>query len=212
MSFLLCCFVSKSKYKYNFWYLYFYLRYDIIISQISLYADTNLFTHYEEKMKKSFTNEGLAQENAIDMAEQHYIYDLIDTLNSFFRNHFDGAVKVESLIEHPFYIAFEGDKFSKFLNYALSLEMGGRVIHIYLREMNDELNVLIGTSEDLKITAENESELRRLADDIGFSISLNDKSIIASKSVKITNTIPLHAINIQKTLYDQLYLAFFGSK
>ena len=35
-------------------------------------------------MKKSFTNEGLAQENAIDMAEQHYIYDLIDTLNSFF--------------------------------------------------------------------------------------------------------------------------------
>ena len=90
--------------------------------------------------------------------------------------------------------------------------MGGRVIHIYLREMNDELNVLIGTSEDLKITAENESELRRLADDIGFSISLNDKSIIASKSVKITNTIPLHAINIQKALYDQLYLAFFGSK
>ena len=163
-------------------------------------------------MKKSFADESLARENALDMAERHYIYDLIDTLNSFFRNHFDGAVKVESLIEHPFYIAFDGGKFSRFLNYALSLEMGGRVIHIYLREMNDELNILIGTNEDLKIDENCEAELRRLAEDIGFSIILSDKGIIASKRVEITNTIPLHAIDAQKALYDQHYLAFFGGK
>lgn len=163
-------------------------------------------------MKKSDTKKSLAQENVLDNSDKHYIYDLVDTLNSFFRNHFDSVVKVESLIEHPFYIFFDGSKFSKLLSYALSLEMGDNVIHIYLRELDGMLNVLIGTKEGLQITNENEATLRQLAEDIGFSLTITEEALIISKEIEITEAIPLRAINTQAELYDLLYCAFFGNK
>jgi hypothetical protein len=165
----------------------------------------------EMTMKKSYTK-NIENENLVNISDRHYIYDLIDTLNSFFRNHFEDVVKIESLIEHPFYIAFDGGKFSRLLSYALSLETGGKVIHIYLRELDGELNVLIGTKDGLKIDEVCEAELHRLAEDAEFSITLRDDAIIASKKVEFVDTVPIHAINVQNALYDQLYCAFFGDK
>lgn len=162
-------------------------------------------------MKRSAAK-SLPQKNLLDITDRHYIYDLVDTLNSFFRNHFDGAVKFESLIEHPFYIDFDGSKFSEFLNYALSFGMGEKVLHIYLRQLEDELNILIGAKDDLKIDESFEAELRRLAEGIGFSIAIRDNTLIASKKVNFSNAVPMNAIKPQAPLYDQLYCAFFGDK
>ena len=101
---------------------------------------------------------------------------------------------------------------TEFLNYALSLGMGEKILHIYLRQLEDELNILIGAKDDLKIDASFEAELRRLAEGIGFSIAIRDNTLIASKKVNFSDAVPINAIKPQAPLYDQLYCAFFGDK
>lgn len=161
-------------------------------------------------MRRSIASEMPANDTPFHLEDRHYIYDLIDTLTSFFRNYFENSVKVVSLVEHPLYVTFDGAKFSEFINYALSLNKNGGIMNIYLRELDGMLNLLIGTCDTLKITADEEKELHRLAGEIGFDVNLRDNAIIAYKKAEIIKAVPLRATDVPNTLFEQLCFAFFG--
>lgn len=161
-------------------------------------------------MRKNDANESIFSDYNINESDKYLIYDVVETIRSFFRSYFVDAVKIDASIQSPSYIYLKGRALAYFFKEAIKLNNGENILHIYITDTDNVLNIVIGTKEGIQINKEQESSLYEIARIGDFGMEIAEGNIIIRHKLENIDSISVRSMDSRCPLYDEFKEVFFG--
>ena len=161
-------------------------------------------------MRKNDANESIFSDYNINESNKYLIYDVVETIRSFFRAYFADAIKIDASIQSPSYIFLKGRALAYFFKEAIKLNKGENILHIYITDTDNVLNIVIGTKNGMEINKEHENNLYEIARIGDFGMEIAEGKIIICHKLEKIDSITVRSMDSRCPLYDDFKEVFFG--